>query len=213
MTAQADFVRPPCVATWLVNLFTLPEEESIIGDLLEEYSHFSSRLGIPGARRWYWRQTVKTIAHLFAASFRVAPLATAAAVVGGFLGHVILSGLPDKLLSAITDRYLGYWQTHFAAYVFWATDGMLFAHLILSIIVGCIVALAAKGREVVATMTLALVLCGLIGSALVWIAMHRPIDVAWMLWQWADPFAIVVGGAIVRTRRITRGHSDSESLA
>jgi hypothetical protein len=63
------------------------------------------------------------------------------------------------------------------------------------------VALVAKGREMVATMTLALILCALSGAALVWVAMHQPVDVAWMLWLCADPIAIVVGGAIVRTRR------------
>jgi hypothetical protein len=200
MTSPPDLVRPPRLATWLVNLFASTEEESILGDLLEEYSDLASKSGVAFARRWYWRQTMKTIAHLADTGFRVAPWSTAAAVAGGFLLHRFVSGLPDKVLSAVTDRYLMYWSTHFKAYI-WMLNGMLIEHLVLSMFVGCVVALAAKGREMIATMTLALVPCALMGGALIWVATHRPLDVAWMLWLFADPFAIVVGGAIVRTRR------------
>jgi hypothetical protein len=200
MTSQPDLVRPPRLATWLVDLFASTEEESILGDLLEEYSDLASKSGVAFARRWYWRQTMKTIAHLADTGFRVAPWSTAAAVAGGFLLHRFVSGLPDKVLSAVTDRYLMYWSTHFKAYI-WMLNGMLIEHLVLSMFVGCVVALAAKGREMIATMTLALVPCALMGGALIWVATHRPLDVAWMLWLFADPFAIVVGGAIVRTRR------------
>jgi hypothetical protein len=200
MTSQPDLVRPPRLATWLVNLFASTEEESILGDLLEEYSDLASKSGVAFARRWYWRQTMKTIAHLADTGVRVAPWSTAAAVAGGFLLHRFVSGLPDKVLSAVTDRYLMYWSTHFKAYI-WMLNGMLIEHLVLSMFVGCVVALAAKRREMIATMTLALVPCALMGGALIWVATHRPLDVAWMLWLFADPFAIVVGGAIVRTRR------------
>ena len=200
MTSQAGFVRPPRISTWLVKLFASTEEESILGDLLEEYSDLASKSGIVFARRWYWRQAVKTIAHLVRIGFRGAPWSTTAAVIGGFLLHRFVSGLPDKLLSAVTDRYLAFWSTHFKAYI-WMLNGMPIEHLIGSMFVGCVVALAAKGREMIATMTLALVFCTLIGAAVVWVAAHRPMDVAWMLWSCADPVAIVVGGAIVRMRR------------
>ena len=201
MTLQADLVPPPRMATCLVNLFSPAEEaETILGDLLEEYSQLASKPGVAFASRWYWRQAVKTIAHLFGNGFRRAPWSTAAAVVGGFLLHRFVSGLPGKVLSAITDRYLFYWSAHFQAYM-WVLKGMPIAHLILSMFVGCFVALVAKGREMVATMTLALVLCALIGIAMVWVATHLPLGVGWMLWSCAGPFAIVVGGAIVRTFR------------
>jgi hypothetical protein len=120
--------------------------------------------------------------------------------VGGFFLSGLVNGLPDKVLSAITDRYLAFWSTHFQAYM-WVLKGMLIEHFLLSMFAGCIVALAAKGREMVATITLALVRCALIGAALLWVATHLPLGVAWMLWSFADPFAIVVGGAIVQMRR------------
>ena len=202
MTSQAYFVQPPRMAAWLVNLFTRAEEaESILGDLLEEYSHLASKSGVAFARSWYWRQTMKTIAHLAGAGFRVAPWSTAAAVVGGFLLRRFVSGLPERAIFAVLHRYQVF-ENHFGTYVFFASYGIAIGHLLIaSLFVGCMVALAAKGREMVATMTLALVLCALIGAALLWVATHGPVDVAWMLWSCADPVAIVIGGAIVRTRR------------
>jgi hypothetical protein len=201
MTFQADFAQPPRIASWLVNLFSPAEAaESILGDLLEEYSLLASKSGLAVARIWYWRQTAKTIAHLVGAGFRAAPLSTAAAVVGGFLllGHV--AGLPEKAIFAVLHRYRVF-DHHFNAYVFFATDGILIGHVVATLFVGCMVALAAKGREMVATMTLSLVLCALNGTALVWATLHRPMDVVWMLWSFADPFAIAIGGVFVRTRR------------
>ena len=159
MMSQAYLGQPPRPAVWLINLFTAHENaESILGDLLEEYSYLASKSGVTFARRWYRRQTVKTIAHLFGSGYRAAPWSTTAAAVGGFLLHRFVSGLPHKLLSAVTDRYLAFWSTHFNAYL-WVLKGMMPAHLIAALCVGCVSALAARGREMVATITLALVLC------------------------------------------------------
>jgi hypothetical protein len=203
MTSPAHFVQPPWLATWLVNLFTLPDEESIVGDLLEEFCQLASKSGLAFARRWYWRHSLKTIAHLFGTAFRFSPWSTTAAVVGGLLLGRFVNGLPDKVLSAVTDRYLIYWSTHFQAYM-WVLNGMKITHLIASMFVGCMVALAAKGREMVATMTLSLVLGAIaVPAYFVLVAEHWPMDLAlsWMLFQCSGPFAIVMGGIIVRTRR------------
>ncbi len=202
MTSQAYFVQPPRFATWLVNLFTAGEEaESILGDLLEEYFHLASTSGASIARRWYWRQAVKTIAHLAGTGFRVAPWSTTAAVAGGFLLMRFASGLPESAIFAVLHRYRVF-DHHFNVYVFFATDGIAIGHVIASMFVGCLVAMAAKGREIVATTMLSLVLGGLGGVAiLVTVASGRPLFL-WMLpWYFADWFAIVIGGAIVRTRR------------
>ena len=203
MTSQAHFVQPPRIAVWFVNLFTPAEEaEAILGDLVEEYSHLASKSGVAFARSWYWRQTFKTIVHLVGTGFRVAPWSTTAGVVGGFLLLRFVSGLPDKLLSAVTDRYLVFWSTHFKAYI-WLLNGMLIEHYIALMFVGCVVALVAKGREMVATMTLSLVL-GALGVVASLVIVAKTGD-DWLLsrlpWHFADSFAIVVGGAIVRTRR------------
>ena len=205
MRSKADFVQPPRVSIWLVNLFTPAEEaESILGDLLEEYSQLRSQSGVAFARSWYWRQTVKTIAHLVGAGYRVAPWSTAAAVVGGYLLGGFLHELLDKILSAVTDRYLAYWSTHFKAYMFWATDGMLIGNLIASMLVGCVVALAARGREMVAAMTLSFLVGAMaVAGSLVMVAKTGH---DWFLWTLPWHFArlsapILIGAAIVRTRR------------
>jgi hypothetical protein len=203
MMSQAYFVQPPRAATWLVNLFTPAKEgESILGDLLEEYSHLVMKSGIAVARRWYWRQAVKTIAHLVGTGFRVAPWSTTAVVVAGFLLLGFVSQLPERAILAVLFRYRVY-ERHFDAYVFFATDGILIGRVIASMFVGCIVALAATGRELVATTTLSLVLCAMAGAtSLAWVARGQA-SILWILlpWYFADSFAIVVGGTIVRTRR------------
>ena len=202
MTSQADFVQPPRIASWLVNLFTPAEEaESILGDLLEEFCHLASKAGVPVARRWYWRQTLKTIAHLIRAGFRAAPLSTTAAVVGGFLLMRLVSGLPERAIFAVLQRYKVF-DHHFNAYVFFASDGVAIGHVIALLFVGCMVGLAAKGREMVATMMLSLVLGALCGVVILTsVAWGRPLFVGSLPWQFADWVAIVVGGAIIRTRR------------
>jgi len=166
MTSQAYFIQPPRMATWLVNLFTPAEEgESILGDLLEEFSYLASKSGVAFARRWYWRQAVKTIAHLAGTGFRVAPWSTTAVVVGGFLLLRFVSGLPERAIFAVLERYQVF-DHHFDAYVFFATYGIATGHVIASMFVGCVVALAAKGREMVVTMMLSLVLGALFGVAI-----------------------------------------------
>ena len=202
MTSQAYFPQPPRIATWLVNLFAPAEEaSSILGDLVEEYSRLASKSGVGVARNWYWRQALKSIVHLAGSGFRAAPWSSTASVVGGFLLLRFVSGLPEWAIFAVLQRYRVY-DHHFSTYVFFATDGIAIGHVIASMFVGCIVALAAKGREMFATLMLSLVL-GVLGGVAILVAVSwgRPLF-PWMVpWYFADWFAIVIGGAIVRTRR------------
>ena len=203
MTSQAHFVQPPRFAIWLVNLFTAGEEaESILGDLVEEFSHLVTKSGVAFARRWYWRQTVKTIAHLFGSGFRVAPWSTTAAVIGGFLLLRVVSGLPERAIFAVVERYRVF-DRHFNAYVFLATDGIAIGHVLASLFVGSVVAMAAKRREMIATTMLVLVLVAMsVVGSLVMVSRTGDGSFLWMLpWYFADWFAMVIGAVIVRTRR------------
>jgi hypothetical protein len=202
MTSQADFTRPPRTATSLIKLFVSAEEESILGDLLEEYSDLTLKSGVAVARRWYWRQALKTIAHLARNGFRRAPWSTAAIAVGGVLLLRFVSVLPERAIFAVLERYQ-IPEHHFDAYVFFATDGIAIGHVVAALFVGCIVGLAAKGREMVAAMALGLILCLMtIAASLVWVGSGHA-SIMWMLpWYFADWFAIVIGGAIVRTCRL-----------
>jgi hypothetical protein len=203
MTSQADFLQPPRPAVWLVNLFTSAEEaESILGDLLEEYFHLVSKSGVAFARNWYWRQTVKTIAHLVGGwipcrslvdhcrrSRRIftAEVRLRVARAGNICSSSQISGFRTSFqrLCILCDE----WdcdRTRHRVDVRWVYRR-----------------LAAKRREMVATMTLGLVLGALAGAAmLAWVARTGDASSLWMLpWYFADSVAIVIGGAIVRTRR------------
>ena len=203
MTSQAYFVQPPRIAVWLLNLFTPTEEtESILGDLLEEYSCVASKSGVAFARSWYWRQTVKTIAHFAGTGFRVAPWSNIVAVVGGFLLLQLGFQLQERAIFAVLERY-SVFEHYFRAYVFFASYGLDIGRVILSMFVGYIVALAAREREMVATTTLSLVLGAMAGAAsLEWVAKGHA-SILWMQLQWhcASSIAIVLGGVVVRMHR------------
>jgi hypothetical protein len=135
-----------------------------------------------------------------------APWATLTVTIGGFFLHRIVQGFPDKALSAITDKYLWYWSSHFEAYT-WVLNGMSLAHFIGSMLVGCVVAFAAKGREMIATMTLTLILFAMFAVGNIeWVVASWPncdSNLEWSIWMWQSLgfLAILVGGAIVRTVR------------
>jgi len=204
-SSQADFVQPPRIAVWLVNFFAPAEEaESIVGDLLEEFTQLASKSGVAIARSWYWGQSVRTIAHL-ASGFRAAPWTTIAAVVGGFL--LIRCGLKlsHTAVEAVLDRYQ-VWENHFDVYRPWIGITVGMEHVIVTTFVGIIVAAAAKGREMTATSALGLFLSALgVSGALTGVARTTgdgDYGFLWTLpWILASSIAAVVGGAIVRTRR------------
>jgi hypothetical protein len=210
MTQTASRSRPPRLASWLVELFASDDQaESILGDLHEEFSDIVSKSGTVSARRWYWRQTAKTIAHLVGAAFRVAPWSIAGTVLLGFVLRRFSFSLPERIIVTVLRTQRPYSNLHYGFYVWQVTYGIPILHVIVSTLLGCVVALAAKRREMAATMTLALVLCALIGAALVRVASQGPMDVAWVLWSFPDPFATILGGVIVREFRLlpARRHS------
>jgi len=199
---------PPRIAIRLLNLFATGEEaESILGDLLEEFSQLAFKSGVGVARRWYWRQTMKTIVHLIGIGFRAAPLVTAAAVIGGFLLNRLVSGLPERAIFAVLERY-SVFDHHFSAYVFFATYGIAVGHVIASLFVGSVVALVTRSKEMVATVALVLAFFTMTVAAVpVWIATgHMPI-LSMLVWNFADWLAIMIGGAIVRMRRSVKTSS------
>lgn len=204
MTSQPYLVQPPRIAAGLVNLFTPAKDaDLIIGDLHEEFSQLASTSGVAVARGWYWRQALKTIAHLACTAFRTAPWSTSAAVAGGFLLRRLIARVPEQAIFAVLERYRVY-DHHFEAYVFFASTGIGIGQVFAFLFVGCVVALAARGREMAATTTLSLIYAAMIGQALLVSMTERPGHeyYLWMLpWNLADLFAIVVGGAIVRIRR------------
>jgi hypothetical protein len=159
---------------------------------------------------------VKTIAHLAGNGFRVAPWSTVAFVVAGCILFRFGLMVYGQATEAVLDRFrvyeyvsdLGRQQPSVnvaAAYMFWITRGMLIGRVLVETLIGGIVAVAAKGREMTVTMALSLFLGTLgIAGSLMMVANTGDYE---FLFQWAlpsvfaDSIAIVVGGAIVQTRR------------
>ena len=211
MTSPSFSVQPPRLAVWLVNLFTVPDNaEAIMGDLLEEFSQIAHQAGVVFARRWYWRQSLKTIVHLIYTAYRAAPWLTSAGVVGGSLTGRLVK-LVGPAIFAVLVRYQ-IPEHHFNVYVFFATTGIDIGYLIVFLLVGCIAAIVAKERGMVAATTLGLISAAMSGIAVVsWVVQGH--FALWRLtWNFADMLAILIGGAIVRTQRSARHLSGNENL-
>ncbi len=181
------------------------EAESILGDLLEEFSLLASKSGVPYARNWYWRQTIKTLPRLAGLGFRAAPWMTGTAVAGGFLLRKLVGPLVGSATFAMLERYQVFFEHHFSAYLFFASTGLDIEHLITFLLIGFLVALVAREREMVATTMLALIFVAMavVGSAYAAIRTGNDALLWRLTWYFADSFVIVVAGAIVRTHRLS----------
>jgi len=57
---------PPYLASWIIKHYSLVYyKHQALGDLEELFYQISKKSGIKKARRWYWRQSLKSIPHLF----------------------------------------------------------------------------------------------------------------------------------------------------
>jgi hypothetical protein len=217
--SQASLVQPPRVATWLVDLFTPGEHaESIPGDLLEEFSDLASKSGVASACRWYWRQTAKTIALLIGTGFRVAPWSIVGSVLGGYLLLALGASLPEQVIVAVLHLRRHHVTPYYTwpqaqSYLFWLNSGIWIGRLLMPLFIGCIVAAAAKGREMVATMTLVLVWGAMTGAGILVSATRHWPEYAFQLPFWVAQFGsssmIVMGGVIIRESRSARSHCSS----
>jgi hypothetical protein len=211
MMSQRRLPQPPRVASWLVDLLSPDKQaESIAGDLLEEFSELAPKSGIAFARRWYWRQTVKSIAHLIGTGFRVAPWSIVGGIVGGYLLLGYGFGLPEKVIVAVLDfrrhNVMPYYSwPQIQAHIFWLNGGILLGRLLLSLIIGCIVSMTVKGRELVVTMMLSLfwaVLCGVREVQFMQLARHYGVHsfapLPLLVSIFGCPIMIITGGTIVR---------------
>jgi len=205
MNWQTHRVQPPRIAVWLLNLFALGEEsESMLGDLLEEFSLLASKSGVGFARRWYWRQTIRTVPQLARVGVRTAPWLTCAAIVGGFCLRRLVAPLVEPAIFAVLERYQLFFEHHFGTLLFLTSTGIDIGHIITFLFIGFFVAFAARRNEMVATIALALYWAALsVVGSIVGVARTGNDALLWRLtWYFADSFAIVIAGAIVRTHRL-----------
>lgn len=214
MMSQADSVQPLRLAVWLITLFAPAERaESISGDLLEEFSQLSSQSGVPFARRWFWRQTVRTVAHLAVAEIRATPWRHAVTAITGFflLKYELRFVIPT--VEALLEEFHVYEHLAEVAgdvptveigdkymYFFWG--GVLIGRLLLEMLTGGIVTLTTKGKNLTTAVALGLLLSvwGVVGS----LAMlgntetYKIMPLFTLPTVFAHSIAIVLGGVLVR---------------
>jgi hypothetical protein len=197
---------PPRAAERLVSLFVTREEtDFILGDLSEEFSRFAIESGIGAARRWYWRQALKSLPHLVWSAFRASPWSTTFAVMAGFLLRRFVARGPDLVTFAVVEKFEIH-RHHFTLYRFLASTALDIEHVITFLLVGCVVALLARRREMAAAIALAMIFgaMAVIGSLAFVI---RGGDYAYLLrlsWYFTDSLAVVLGAVIVRMLRSNR---------
>lgn len=198
--------QPPRAATWLLGLFAAAEEdEHILGDLSEEYFERASQTGQRSARRWYWRQTLKSIPHLVGLSFRAAPVRTTLAVAAGFAFRRLIAPQIGPAAFALLDRTQIYEQ-HFSLYLFLASTGLDIAHLMVFLMAGVLVGVIARKHAMAPAVALGLIYAGMtvVAACFVVAKFHDLTYLIRLKWYFSDDFAIVLGAALVRTMRTNR---------
>jgi hypothetical protein len=216
MMPQESLVQPPHIATWLVNLFAPSDQaQAIAGDLLEEFSDIASKSGIASARQWYWRQCVKTVANLFTSGYSAAPWVISCTVLAGLLMSWFIPNWISHALLVITRENGVYVQKNIRFMGSWVHTGLSIITLLEYFLIGCIVAIAAKGREIVATTTLLLAHALFICVVWFWMIEHGSVEITSTngpstylaaifvipLYIFAQSISFVAGGLIVRMYR------------
>jgi len=204
MTSQPD-LQPPRIARWLLTLFTPAEvTESIMGDLLEEFSGLVIKSDLAFARRWYWRQTLRTIAHAGGNGVSSAPWL----MLGVILGGLWLIGFATRSSAHAMQTFLDahrLYESHPNAYLSWSKFPLEIGRVIICGLVGAIVALAAKRMEIIAVIAVSLLQIALFFAAVVAVIARGEAWFQWFIvmlqWNGLCSIATVVGGAIVRTCR------------
>jgi|SRR5690242_3699504 len=224
MSRAVQIAQPPRIAVWLAGLFIVEEQTGVQQQeiLDERFSDMASRCGTGPARRWYWKQSAKTIAGHVARGFRTAPLLiVGVAFSGAFLLYL---GTGSGYIEETILRLLAFFNHHVtpyhdskgaAVYLGRLEDAVLFGILLESLIVGCLVAAVAKRREMIATMSLSFISL-LMTVTIYWeaIAAHHVDPSVFpkiMIDQLGASLVIVIAGIIVREVRSAGAQSLSDA--
>jgi len=205
----------PTAAVWLVELFASDRQlESICGDLSEEFSDRLARSGSAAARRWYWRQSIRTVGDLIVAGLRDSPVLITLSVLAGLalLGFSI--PMPERIIDAVIHYFQhGVISAPSNLDLFWLNTGILAGRFLVAVLVGGMIAWISAGKEVIVGLSLgtiwALATTIALGS---WIIRFWPgTTIALALAEWAIEknllliaAAVVTGSIIVRVCRVSR---------
>jgi hypothetical protein len=208
-------IEPPKAAKWLLDLFAPDEEaESIHGDLLEEFSVLAAANGPNDARHWYWRQCLKSVAHLFAGAFRRNPWRLVGAIGIGNLLLWLGSNLPEEAIFGtlhLIRNHVTPYHADWYSYVMWLNYAILVRRLLFCFMIGLLVAFMAKDAELVAAICvnvvpivpgIALLPLNPYASRLIY--QIHPALVPMLLNVVEFPIMTVLGGWVVRDMRVSR---------
>src|SRR3954463_13592291 len=135
---------PSTLAIWLITIFGSADEgQAALGDLLEEFSLLVPVVGISAAKRWFWRQTPKTIGYLIGRQFRTSPVAVAAPAIGGFLLRWYVSRLSNPTLKSGIHALLQHYRIYELdphLYIFWTIHTMYAERFLVNVLTGITVA-------------------------------------------------------------------------
>jgi hypothetical protein len=194
-------MMPPRAAVWLLELFA-PEEqaECIEGDLLEEFSEMGARGNLGAARRWYWRQALKSCGVLLAREFRKTPWSTTGLSFGGLLLIAMLKVVSDRVVGAILLGYAEPIYTTVGARAFWVAYNFAVLGLAEPMTAGWLGAAAGRRRGMLVPVMMSL----LAALTIVRFYMRGPAPYGIPFhWGYLDivPVAIFVGGVLGRMAR------------
>ena len=213
--SRLQIVQPPRIAAWLVALFIKEEQTGKQEQIPDKFSDMALTCGRGAARRWYWKQSAKTIAGHIAQEFRTGPcLIFGAAFGGALLFYLGMEHLDLTRIIAILNHHVTpyYDPRGVARREFWMQNTLLIIGLLESLIVGCLVAGVAKRREMIATISLSIISLVITVTGF-WV--FAPVNAGFfphiLIDQLGASLLMIVGGIIVREARSSAARSFSEA--
>jgi hypothetical protein len=205
---------PPRAAVWLVELFAPIEiAEGVLGDLEEEFAERLTRSGDRPARRWYWRQALRTTVHLVLGAVRAQPWSTTAQVLASLVVGLLLYGMMNVWVARqvsnlpIYDYDTSVWSWRAAA---------LIRFVALPLALGWSIAALARGREMIITTLVVGVVVGMLlltlmaNARLFLLGPGQRLGLYWTLLyvcevflvQTIFPLGVLIGGMIRRLQQL-----------
>ena len=182
--------------------------EGVLGDLEEEFGGRLVQSGHPAARRWYWRQAVRTNVHLFWGSVRTAPWSTTGLALASFIVAQLLYGV----MSVLVGRLVSNLPIHdYDASVWSWRAAALVRFVAIPLALGWSMAVIVRGREmVVAVLVVSVLAVPIVWSVTISVARYwslaHELPGFWLMFKFAQmgtfPLGLLAGGMLRRIQQM-----------
>jgi hypothetical protein len=198
-------MQPPRLATWLLrHLGSSPHNDSIIGDLIEQYHTSPSII-------WYWKQCLKAIATALLNECRTHKWLTLRALITGWTVLLVISpqsfGPIRELLFAL-EVWSRWWRHSWLLPLTWTFHAML-----VCLIAGWLIARSHRPYQVQMVLMFTVSFCVVMWPIFFVRATDNrpwwPTDVLPVL----EPICIMFGGGLLRSRQRAPGSSMNKHVA